>query len=98
MEPLREIDGAEVLETAEIEGRAVPTGSTRHIGPSGAMGPVPFLAIARYVGEAGVYLFYCDSNWAVQSDTFHESVAIAKAQAEFEYAGSIQLWRQSNAV
>jgi hypothetical protein len=92
------IDGAVVLETAEIQGRAVPTGATRHFSGEGEIGPVPHLALAQYSGESGVYLFYCDENWTVLSDTFHDSVAAAKSQAEFEYARSITTWRKANAV
>jgi hypothetical protein len=43
------------------------------------------LAIAEYEGESGVYLFYCDPEWRVVTDTFHESVDLAIEQARWEY-------------
>jgi hypothetical protein len=38
---------------------------------------IPFaaLAVADYEGDAGVYFFYCDPNWNVITDTWHEDVA-----------------------
>ena len=92
MGPPREIDGARVLETAQIEGRVTSTGNTSHIVNGEVMRAPSFLAIAQYTGKSGVYLFYCDRSWAVLNDTFHDSVANAKEQAEFEYAGSNALW------
>jgi hypothetical protein len=97
LEAPREIDGARVLETAEIEGRATATGNTRHIVRGKAMDPASRLVIAQYAGEPGVYLFYCDRSWVVLNDTLHDSITKAKEQAEFEYAGSSALWR-ANAV
>ncbi len=32
------------------------------------------LAIARYAGESGYYLFYCDENWRMLTDTYHRDV------------------------
>jgi len=47
------------------------------------------------MGEAGVYLFYCDREWQVLADTWHPSVKNAKAQAEFEYEGISKLWKDA---
>ena len=41
--------------------------------------------IAQYDGKDGVYLFYCDSDWNVMSDTFHDDLASAIDQASWEY-------------
>jgi len=38
------------------------------------------------------YLFGCDSQWHVQSDTFHDSIEEAMEQAEFEYVGVSKTW------
>jgi hypothetical protein len=43
------------------------------------------LAIAQYEGEEGVYLFYCDEQWQVVTDTFHDSLAGAVDQAKVEF-------------
>jgi hypothetical protein len=47
------------------------------------------------MGEAGIYLFCCDSEWEVLTDTWHSSVDNAKAQAEFEYEGISKLWKDA---
>lgn len=45
------------------------------------------LAVARYDGEESVYLFYCDPEWVVITDTLHESEAAADEQARLEFPG-----------
>jgi hypothetical protein len=32
-----------------------------------------------------VYLFYCDDDWRCLTDTYHEGMEHAVAQAEFEF-------------
>ena len=55
----------------------------------------PASALAIVMGETGVFLFYCDREWQVLADTWHSSVAEAKAQAEFEYAGVSKVWKDA---
>ena len=86
-----EFDGAKVIATAIVEEGARPTGGTTHSGPDGVIPPASALAIV--IGEAGVYLLYCDEQWQVLADTWHSSVRNAKAQAEFEYDGISKLWK-----
>ena len=97
--PPTEIDGATVLKTARVGHlHAAHTGNTRQVVADELMGPASHLAIAQYQTEAGVYLFYCDQNWVVMADTWHEKVSDAEAQAEFEYAGISAAWDRPNAV
>jgi hypothetical protein len=92
-QPPSELDGAKVIATA-IVGEAVrPTGATIHRGPDGVIPPANALAIVA--GEAGIYLFYCDDQWQVLTDMWHPSVNNAKAQAEFEYEGISELWKNA---
>ena len=58
------------------------------------MGPVAGLAICRYPGDTGYYLFYCDSEWEPITDTWHQSLEDAEHQAEFEYQGAAQTWQR----
>jgi hypothetical protein len=88
-----ELDGAKVLATAVITGAVRPTGGTIHRGPDGVIPPASALAIV--MSEAAIYLFYCDSEWDVLTDTWHSSVENAKAQAEFEYEGISKLWKDA---
>lgn len=78
------IDGAQVKFVALLGREQVATGATHH---SVADFPqqVAALAIAQYEDDVSVYLFYCNSEWEVVSDTCHESVAAAIAQAEWEF-------------
>jgi hypothetical protein len=50
------------------------------------------LAICQYADEDGFYLFGCDATWATITDTWHESIAEAKAQAKFEHTGTMDTW------
>jgi hypothetical protein len=81
-------DGARVLRYAIVDEAVTPTGNTVHrFHPSGAMGPAAALAVCQYDGEDPCYLFYCDAEWRVLTDTWHESFELAMRQAEFEYRG-----------
>jgi hypothetical protein len=82
------LNGARVLTYAIIGADVTPTGNTVHrFHPDGVMGPAAALAICQYEGEKGCYLFYCDTEWNVVTDTWHESLGEAMKQAEFEYSG-----------
>ncbi len=87
------LDGAVVLRTARVF-PAAHTGNTR---PAVAGEPVPAtsrLAIARYPDDAGFHLFCCEDAWVVMTDTWHESIEAAEAQAEFAYTGSSNAWAE----
>jgi hypothetical protein len=79
--------------SAVVSDAVRPTGATTHRGPDGVIPPASALAIVT--GETGFFLFYCDREWQVLADTWHSSVNDAKAQAEFEYAGISQLWKNA---
>ncbi len=69
-----------------------PTGRTRHfVGNTPAPIPVE-LSIVQYPGDPGYYLFYCDESGKKFTDTYHESVEQAKAQAEWEYNVRPEEW------
>jgi hypothetical protein len=91
------LGGAVVLKIARIF-PAAHTGNTRHTVAGNPVAPASRLAIARYPGQPGYYLFYCDEAWSVMTDTWHESMENAEAQAEFEYTGSKNAWTATNAV
>jgi len=91
------LDGAVVLRTARLF-PVSHTGNTRHEVAGEPVEAASRLAIARYPDQSGFYLFYCDAAWSVLTDTWHESVEAAVAQAEFEYTGSSNAWIATNAV
>jgi hypothetical protein len=82
-----ELDGAVVVQWAEVTGDVLPTGRTRHVVNDEQSGPFEALAIARYPDAEGVYLFYLDANGGVVTDTHHESMDAAVEQADYEYIG-----------
>lgn len=78
------IDGATVLRVADLSS-AVPTGRTRHNVKGEEARGFAGLAIAIYDDDPGVYLFYCDEQWRAVTDTYHDTLDAAAAQAEFEF-------------
>jgi hypothetical protein len=78
------IDGADVMLYARLGSSQRSTGATRHSVANFAA-VVAGLAIAQYANSSEVYLFYCDRQWEVVTDTCHATVQAAIAQAEFEF-------------
>src|SRR5437660_1050140 len=93
-QPPTQLDGARVVTFAVLEG-VTPTGRTVHRSESGVLPPPRALAICQYADANGWYLFYCDGHWNVLTDTWHNSEAEAKQQAEFEFEGVGPLWRHA---
>ncbi len=81
------LDNARVLKYAHVTAAVDPTGKTRHLRGGTQLGPASALAVAKYDGHQGYYLFYLDDEARVLTDTWHESVDRALAQAAFEYVG-----------
>jgi hypothetical protein len=72
-----------------------PTGNTTHSVNGLALGPANGVAIGQATDGGGFYLFYCDSDWNALTDTWHQTVDQAKAQAEFEYEGIHSQWNEN---
>lgn len=83
-EPPKKIDGAEVLQVARLD-HSTPTGRTRHAIAGREVTAFAGLALAQYDDDPGVYLFYCDKDWNAVTDTYHDNLENAIAQAEFEF-------------
>lgn len=82
-----ELDGAAVLSTAVALRGA---GRTRHFRDGALLNDgIRNLAIARYDEADEVYLFYCDADWNVLTDTLHPTVEAAAGQAQFEFGDVI---------
>ena len=92
-QPPANLDGAKVLYYAIIDQGQQPTGNTLHRIGGELMPPASGLAVCRYEKDTGFYLFYCDGEWRVLTDTWHESVEDALNQAEFEYEGVNTVWK-----
>jgi len=87
-----DIGGAKVVCYTQIDSRHQYTGNTKQIANGDVLGPATGLAICQYEGEEAFYLFACDKNWNSISDSWHESLSDAKAQAELEYQGTLLTW------
>jgi hypothetical protein len=84
-QPPKLLDGARVLQFASLA-QAQPTGNTMHVVHGVVANRFAAVAIAKYDEDArGVYLFYCDDDWNVITDTLHEDVSSAIQQANFEF-------------
>ena len=94
--PPDKIENAKVLWFTSIDKRHTPTGGCVHFvyrsGKKVVLPPTSGLIICQYEGMTEYYLFRCDSQWQVQSDTLHESIEKAMEQSEFEYRGSSETW------
>ncbi len=60
------------------------------------MGPMSGLAICQVGYGQEFYLFGCDHDWNVVTDTWHQSLDEAKGQAEWEYEGVSKTWSYLN--
>jgi hypothetical protein len=74
------IDGARVLEWTPIDKRHQATGRTSHVVDGRRVGPATALAICTYDRDRGFYLFGCDSDWNMVTDTLHHTLKEAKEQ------------------
>jgi hypothetical protein len=89
----RQVGGATVVCFTPIDQRHRRTGNCRHMIGGVLQGQVAGLAICRADCEGCYYLFGCDTEWNSITDTWHQTLEEAKAQAEFEYAGVSATWQ-----
>lgn len=77
-------DNERVLRRVNLGPQHRPTGFTRHY--RGNLLPPPAeLRIARIGDDPGFYLLYYDSSGSEQTDTYHDSLALALEQARLEF-------------
>jgi hypothetical protein len=86
------LNGAKVIYHTPIDHRHQATGNCRHTVAGELIGSASNLAICRYDGDGAFYLFYCDSDWNVVTDTWHKALEDAMHQAELEYQGVGATW------
>jgi hypothetical protein len=94
------MDEPRTLATVRLAKQHVPTGKTKHSygAPDGPRHPLPtpvLLRIVQYDGDSGVYLFYCDESGREMTDTWHDDVEQAMAQADFEFSVAQTDWVRS---
>ena len=96
--PPEYLDGAKVLFWTLLDDRNKRTGKLRLYANGTLQTEFHGLAIAAYEDKNGIpkqetYLFFCDENWEVENDTYHDSVDAAKAQAEMTFTGIDEKWK-----
>ena len=69
-----------------------PTGNTRHERDGAQLPPPALLRIVQFAEERGYYLFYCDETGAELTDTYHDFVEQAMAQANWEFNVKTEDW------
>ncbi|MEZ5941605.1 MAG: hypothetical protein R3C18_09450 [Planctomycetaceae bacterium] len=83
--PPPQIDGADVIAYAILDPAIHKDMGTLRLYADGALQTCFYgLAIATY-DLTSVYLFFCDTNWETENDTFHNSVADAINTAKRQY-------------
>ena len=89
-----QLDGAQVICYTALDDRHAPTGATRHTVDGQPISDFAGLAICQYPDtEREFYLFYCDCDWNVVTDTCHQSLDDAKSHATFEFYGVGDTWK-----
>jgi hypothetical protein len=92
--PPKKLDGADVVVWAALDDSVSATGFCTHTVDGAPMAPAAALAICVYSENPWqYYLFHCDQEWRVVTDTCHDTLELAQRQAEAEYARVAALWR-----
>jgi hypothetical protein len=92
--PPKALDGADLLVWATLDEWVTPTGYCSHSVAGADLGPADALAVCVYADRTReYYLFHCDRQWQVLTDTLHDTLELAQRQAEAEYAGVSGRWR-----
>jgi hypothetical protein len=80
------LDGARVLKVANLTS-ARATGTVTHYLGDERVTAFAAIALAKHDEHPGVYIFYCDGDWNVITDTLHADLADAEEQAHGEFTG-----------
>jgi hypothetical protein len=86
------VGGYRLVCYSPIDERHRFTGQTKQIVRGVLMGAMAGLVICQPPDSQDFYLFGCDADWNVVTDTWHQTLEEAREQAEFEYEGVSQTW------
>ncbi len=89
----KEIDDSETVLYTPIDDRHRPTEKSKHYAAGNLVATPASLAICRYEDASAFYLFGCDAEWNVLTDSCHLSLDEAKEQAEAEFEGVATTWQ-----
>lgn len=85
-----------VLWSVRLSSKHVPTGKTTHYRGEEVLSPPHSLQIAQHPDDDGYYLFYLDENRNELTDTYHNDIPSAMAQAEWEFGVKAEEWKKLN--
>jgi hypothetical protein len=92
------IDDLPVLQWTPIDSRHRVPGSCRHFNMStDFVDPTPNIIAIVGGGPSGFYLMRFAEGWKFITDTWHQTLDEAFAQAEFEYEGCGRTWQTVDA-
>lgn len=69
------------------------TGKTQHFHANRPIPEPVELRIVQYSSDPGFYLFYCDESGSEMTDTYHDSIQEAMAQANWEFQVKERDWK-----
>jgi hypothetical protein len=72
-----------------------PTGKTRHTIGGRDIPPTATLRIVQYAGNTGYYLLHLDKDGRETTDTWHETLDAAMAQAKWEFQVQREDWNSA---
>lgn len=81
-----------VVRHIALSGHHKPTGGTRHYQGNEPLPPPTQLQIMRYADDSGYYLLYLDAEGKKLTDTYHETLDEALAQATWEFGVEPSEW------
>lgn len=93
MNPPIKLDHADLIAFLVLNEKNHRTGFAQHFVNGNFAMDFNALAICKYEGSPGFYLFYCDNNWNVITDTYHATVEEAIEQTESEYSNTKGEWK-----
>lgn len=81
-----------VLLQIKLSTKHQSTGKTKHFDGEKELPPASILQIVKYPDDQGYYLLYMDEGGNELTDTYHDNLDGAMAQAEWEYLVKPSEW------
>ena len=81
-----------VLRRIRLSPQHGPTGNTRHVRGGQPLPPPHELKVVQYPEDEGFYLLHFDARGEELTDTYHESIEDALAQADWEFNVRADEW------
>lgn len=92
------MDEPKLLRRIKLKSAHKPTGKTQHFHGDKPLPAPTELRIVQFSSDPGCYLFYCDESGIEMTDTYHDSVQEAMAQAEFEFGIAADEWSEVDSL